>query len=85
MRKQMWSVDAVARLLMTLYDIMVHYIKSRPKLAVQAPPRLCPKCGSHRTEIVGWSTDEKTVVVGCARCGERSKVPADTDVSVSNR
>lgn len=52
---------------------MVHY---DPTLqAVPAPPMLCPKCGSHRTEIVGKSNDDAVLVVRCNVCGERSEIP----------
>ena len=51
---------------------MVHY---NPTLqAIPTPPPICPKCGSHRTEIVGLSEDGQTVVVRCNACGERSPV-----------
>lgn len=53
---------------------MVHY--DPPSLnAAQQPPPVCPKCGSHRTEIVGI-TDQGQVVVRCNTCGERSVVPS---------
>ena len=68
---------------MTLYDIMVHYFNSNARFAAQAPPPLCPKCGNHRTEIVGRSADEKTIIIRCAVCGERSELPADADAYVS--
>jgi hypothetical protein len=40
----------------------------------QPPPPFCPKCGSHRTQIVGRSEDARTVIVRCSACGERSSV-----------
>jgi hypothetical protein len=40
----------------------------------QPPPPVCPKCGSHRTQIVGRSNDARTVVVRCSACGERSSL-----------
>ena len=70
---------------MTLYDNMVHYFNANARFAAQAPPPLCPKCGNHRTEIVGRSADEKTVIIRCAVCGERSEVPVDTDAFVTGR
>lgn len=51
---------------------MVHY--NVPFVLAQIPPPLCPKCGSHRTEIVGRSADGETVVLRCNACGERSRV-----------
>jgi len=51
---------------------MVHY---NPEWhAAQLPPPICPKCGGHRTQIVGRSDDGKTVTVRCNACGERSRV-----------
>jgi tRNA(Ile2) C34 agmatinyltransferase TiaS len=51
---------------------MVHY--NVPLVLAQTPPPLCPKCGSHRTEIVGRSNDGGTIVLRCNACGERSRV-----------
>ena len=70
---------------MTLHDIVVHYFNSSARFAAQALPPLCPKCGNHRTEIVGRSADEKVIIIRCAGCGERSEVPADTGAFVSSR
>jgi uncharacterized Zn finger protein len=39
------------------------------------PPPICPKCGSHRTEVVGRSDDAARIVIRCNNCGERSTVP----------
>jgi hypothetical protein len=57
---------------------MVHY--NPPFRLAQTRPPICPKCGSHRTEIVGRSHGGETVVVRCNACGERSRVtiPAET-------
>ena len=55
------------------YDIaMVHY--NPPMFAAQIPPPICPKCGSHRTVIVGRSDDGETIVLRCNACGERSEL-----------
>jgi hypothetical protein len=56
----------------TVYDIMVYY--GQRLLAAQLPPPVCPKCGSHRTQVVGRSSDAQTVIVRCNSCGERSSV-----------
>jgi hypothetical protein len=59
---------------------MVHY---GPKLnAAQLPPPTCPKCGSHRTEIVGRSNDSKTIVVRCNTCGERTPVSSEVSAKI---
>jgi hypothetical protein len=63
--------DGVARYL-TIYDTMVHYIA--PLALAQTPPPICPKCGSHRTEIVGRSKDGETLVLRCHACGARSEL-----------
>ena len=42
--------------------------------AAQLLPPVCPKCGSHRTQVVGRSDDGKTVIVRCNACGEQSRV-----------
>ena len=52
---------------------MVHY--DPPVSAAPRPPVLCPKCGSHRTEIVGRSHDGTVLIVRCNVCGERSQMP----------
>ena len=59
---------------LTIYDSMVHY---DPKLrqAAQRPSPLCPKCGSHRTEIIGLSKDLKTTFLRCGACGAHSEMP----------
>ncbi len=60
---------------------MVHY---NPSLhAAQIPPPVCPKCGSHRTVIVGRSGDGERIVLRCNACGERSEVSID-HYSISN-
>jgi hypothetical protein len=57
---------------MTLTNNMVYY--GSPFTVVRIPPRICPKCGSHRTEIVGRTNAPPTIVVRCNACGERSVV-----------
>jgi transcription elongation factor Elf1 len=51
---------------------MVHY---GPTVhPIQPPSPICPKCGSHRTQIVGRSEDAKVLTIRCSSCGERSSV-----------
>ena len=58
---------------------MVHY---DPQLAVtQAPPPICPRCGSHRTEIVGRSQDGLTLTLRCNVCGVHSSVKVPEEVA----
>ena len=59
---------------------MVHYRPSG-RYGIQTPPPTCPKCGSHRTEVVGRSDDGRTLTVRCNGCGERSTRVADNNVS----
>jgi Zn finger protein HypA/HybF involved in hydrogenase expression len=49
---------------------MVHYGPDR-QTASNLPP-ICPKCGSHRTQIVGRLEDGKTLIVRCNACGAHS-------------
>lgn len=60
---------------------MVHYDPAQQ--ASPRPPRLCPKCGSHRTEIVGTSADGAVLILRCNACGARSEVssPAGDDLT----
>ena len=58
---------------------MVHY--DPPFHLAQIPPPICPKCGSHRTEIVGRSDDGETIVLRCNACGERTRVAIPVDES----
>ena len=55
---------------------MVHY-DPNPRHAAQTPPPTCPKCGSHRTEIVDRTHDGRSVIVRCNSCGARSAVLID--------
>ena len=58
-----------------LYDSMVHYSPDQRVVAQYPPPR-CPRCGSHKTEIIGMSQDTKITYLRCATCGARSEVPS---------
>ncbi|HZR24158.1 MAG TPA: hypothetical protein VFA59_11260 [Vicinamibacterales bacterium] len=51
---------------------MVHYDAAAS--VAPKPMALCPKCGSHRTEVVGKSLDDAVVVIRCNACGERSEI-----------
>src|SRR5580700_863160 len=67
---------------MTLYDSMVHY-NPDPRDAAHAPPPVCPKCGSHRTEIVGTSAGG-ILTVRCNSCGERSTINMESKATVAS-
>jgi len=49
-----------------------------PPNVLKIPPALCPKCGSHRTEIVGRSADGRVLTIRCNACGERSQIDTQT-------
>ena len=59
---------------MTLYDIMVYY---DPRQMAPTIPPVCPKCGSHRTEIIGVTDTPPTLVLRCSKCGALSTVPIE--------
>jgi uncharacterized Zn finger protein len=56
---------------------MVHY--DSIGAVAQTHPPTCPKCGSHRTEIVGRTDNGATLVLRCNACGERSRVSVPVD------
>jgi hypothetical protein len=37
-------------------------------------PYFCPKCGSHRTQVIGMTDDPNRVKVRCGACGAISTV-----------
>ena len=45
-----------------------------PYRTLQKPPPICPKCGSHRTQIVGLADNGGTIVVRCTVCDARSEL-----------
>jgi len=49
----------------------------------QTRPPSCPKCGSHRTEIIGRTNDGDVVIVRCHACGERSRVDLDAASTIA--
>jgi len=51
---------------------------------IQMHPPTCPKCGSHRTEIVGLS-NESQIIVRCNSCGERSHISREVSARVFDR
>src|SRR4051812_42701333 len=46
-------------------------------------PRFCPKCGSHRTEVVGRCHERQTVRLRCNTCGTHSEVVEDSDAGAA--
>jgi uncharacterized Zn finger protein len=56
---------------------MVHFTSKSE--AIQRPstttPPVCPKCGSHRTQVIGKTDDPTKQTVRCNTCGAISTVP----------
>ena len=67
---------------MTLDDTMVHY-NSDPTRQKPQPPHICPKCGSHRTYVIGLSEDGETLAIGCNACGAHSTIAITPDSSAA--
>lgn len=62
-----------------LQDYMVHYDPAL--MVIHHPPQICPKCGSHRTQVVGLSDGGQTIVIRCNACGERSEVSVERETA----
>jgi rRNA maturation protein Nop10 len=64
---------------------MVYYMTegSGGSRRVGVPP-VCPKCGSHRTQIIGTFGDGNTLNIRCATCGEVSTVPVPNADGLGN-
>jgi transcription elongation factor Elf1 len=60
---------------------MVHNNPDK-RIAAQAPPPRCPKCGSHKTEIIGMSADRQITYLRCSMCGARSELPSREKTAV---
>lgn len=54
---------------------MVHFSSKLEVLYRPTAPPVCPKCGSHRTEIIGKVDDPTQRTVRCNACGAISTVP----------
>ena len=54
----------------TLYDTMVQFTTTLEAIKRPEAPPVCPKCGSHRTEVIGQSEGEpEKRTVRCNTCG----------------
>ena len=54
---------------------MVHFT-ANPEANNRPPvPPVCPKCGSHRTQVIGKDSDTTIRTVRCNACGAISSVP----------
>jgi hypothetical protein len=54
---------------------MVHFTSKLEVVNRPTTPPVCPKCGSHRTEIIGKLDDSTKRTVRCNACGAISVVP----------
>jgi uncharacterized Zn finger protein len=56
---------------------MVHFTSKLEVIQMPTAPPVCPKCGSHRTEIIGKVDDPAKRTVRCNTCGAISTVPVN--------
>jgi uncharacterized Zn finger protein len=56
---------------------MVHFTTKIEVLPYPTTPPVCPKCGNHRTEIIGKADDPTKRTVRCNACGAISTVPVN--------
>ncbi len=56
---------------------MVHFTPKVEALKYPLTPPVCPKCGSHRTEIIGTHEDTTKQTLRCNACGAISQVPVN--------
>ena len=56
---------------------MVHFKDGLEALKRPEAPPVCPKCGSHRTEVIGKTETDKAIV-RCNACGTISKTAKAT-------
>jgi len=54
---------------------MVHFTSSLDQIHRPPAPQVCPKCGSHRTQIIGKTEDPLKRTLRCNACGVISNVP----------
>ena len=54
---------------------MVHFTANLEANNRPPVPPVCPKCGSHRTEVIGKADDTSIRTVRCNACGAISTVP----------
>jgi uncharacterized Zn finger protein len=48
---------------------MVHFRSGPGALKRPDAPPVCPKCGSHRTEVIGKTKSTNQQIVRCNACG----------------
>ncbi len=79
------EIREIGLIIGTLYDNMVTFsVNAAPPQRPEAPP-VCPKCGSHRTEVIGKSDDVLKRTVRCNACGAISTVPVnDASIFIAN-
>ena len=60
---------------------MVQFMSQLDVLPYPTAPPVCPKCGSHRTEIIGTADDPTKRTVRCNTCGAISTVAVNEDAA----
>jgi len=60
---------------------MVHFDPEFEAVSRPPTPPVCPKCGNHRTEIIGKLDDPTKRTVRCNACGAISTVPIEHEDS----
>ena len=60
---------------------MVQFTTKAELLPYPTTPPVCPKCGGHKTEIIGQTDDPTKRVIRCNRCGAISTVSINEDAS----
>jgi uncharacterized Zn finger protein len=58
---------------------MVHFTANLEANNRPPVPPVCPKCGSHRTQVIGKADDTTIRTVRCNACGAISTVPVSED------
>ena len=62
---------------------MVQFMTTLEAIKRPDAPPVCPKCGSHRTEVIGSSDDPAKRILRCNACGAISTVPVSEAASLS--
>ena len=62
---------------------MVHFDSRLEVLHRPTAPPVCPKCGSHRTEVIGKLDDTEKRIVRCNTCGAISTITINGEEAVA--
>ena len=61
---------------------MVQFAPKLEAMPYPTAPPVCPKCGSHRTEIIGKADDPTQRTVRCNVCGAISTVTVNEEAAM---